>query len=158
MAHVVNIVNSTTIRLRSRWPHVYMRYMYNAIILLPFQLDTSLVSWLREILSSYWVIPYYLSKCRTILLLRVKVIWCVTPLSTTFQLYCVPGENRRPVTSHWQTLSHNVVSVPNERPCIFHVASLPWNQCDNYKKLVITFLNYVKLKWPGFIIYTPWSN
>ena len=22
----------------------------------------------------------------------------------------VPGENHRPVTSHWQTLSHNVVS------------------------------------------------
>ena len=23
----------------------------------------------------------------------------------------VPGENRRPVASHWQTLSHNVVSI-----------------------------------------------
>jgi len=39
------------------------------------------------------------------------------PLSTIFQLYRilveetgVPGENHRPVTSHWQTLSHNVVS------------------------------------------------
>ena len=48
-------------------------------------------------------------------------LWYFMPLSTIFQLYCkgsvllmeetrVPAENHRPVTSHWQTLSHNVVS------------------------------------------------
>ena len=48
------------------------------------------------------------------------------PLSTIFQLYHggsvlyvvetgLPGENHWPVASHWQTLSHNVVS---STPCL----------------------------------------
>jgi hypothetical protein len=48
------------------------------------------------------------------------VWWCLTPLSTIFQAILwrsvlmmeeigLPGENHRPVASHWQTLSHNVV-------------------------------------------------
>jgi hypothetical protein len=32
------------------------------------------------------------------------------PLSTIFQLYRGVRENHRPVESHWQTLSHNIVS------------------------------------------------
>jgi len=45
---------------------------------------------------------------------------CLMPLSTIFQFSCwsvvsleetrVPGENHWPVASHWQSLSHNVVS------------------------------------------------
>jgi hypothetical protein len=46
-------------------------------------------------------------------------LWCLTPLSTISVISCrtvllveetgVPGEIHRPVASHWQTLSHNVV-------------------------------------------------
>ena len=52
---------------------------------------------------------------------RVGVLWCLTLLSTIFQLYRIAvsfigGGNRStrknhcPVTSHWQALSYNVVS------------------------------------------------
>ena len=43
--------------------------------------------------------------------------WCVTPLSTIFQLYRSvllveeTGGPYQPATSHWQTLSHNVVHL-----------------------------------------------
>ena len=42
--------------------------------------------------------------------------WCLTPLVILWQSVLlmdetgVPGENHRPAVSHWQTLSHNVVS------------------------------------------------
>ena len=44
-------------------------------------------------------------------------LWCLTPLSTIFQLSWLSvllveetGDNHRPATSHWQILSYNVVS------------------------------------------------
>jgi hypothetical protein len=56
-------------------------------------------------------------------ILCLFVLWCLTPLSTIFSYIVVvsfnllvketrvPGENHRPVASHWQTLSHNVLHL-----------------------------------------------
>ena len=49
-------------------------------------------------------------------------LWCLTPLATIFHYISwrsvilvretgAPGENGRPVTNHWQTLSHDIVHL-----------------------------------------------
>ena len=56
-------------------------------------------------------------------------LWCLTPLSTIFQLNC--GGQRKPLTyaSHWQTLSHSVVlSTLRDRISGIQYHNI-WNKC-----------------------------
>ena len=42
---------------------------------------------------------------------HIGLVWCLMPLSVLLvEETGVPRENHQPVASHWQTLSHNVVS------------------------------------------------
>ena len=64
-------------------------------------------------------------------------LWCSTPFSTIFQSYRsvllvketgVPWENHRPVASHWQTLSHNVLlRTPHDEWLWFMVFNTTFN-------------------------------
>jgi len=58
-----------------------------------------------------------------------------------------PGENRRPVASHWQTLSHNVVHIALIE--ITKKIQISWNSCkflfqSQVYKIVAWLLCYEK--------------
>ena len=104
--------------------------------------------------------------CWRFFIKKISLFVCLTPLSTIFQLYRGgqfywwgktggPGENQRPVPSHWQTLSHNIVHLAlieirthNRAPdklriCIFYTmktsknASIIRSECTHYAYILL---------------------
>jgi hypothetical protein len=84
-------------------------------------LNVNVISVLMPLLSIFQLILNHFISCPYFYLIGVRLgLWCLTPLWHQYFSYIVeetrvPGENHRPDTSHWQTLSHNVVS---SSPCM----------------------------------------
>jgi hypothetical protein len=90
-------------------------------------------------------------------------LWCLTLLSTIFQLYYesvllaeetgVPGENHWPVVRHWQTLSYNVESsIPrHERGLISHLTR---HLMCNTGSSKLNYHSITTMTAPFFLIWT----
>jgi hypothetical protein len=64
----------------------------------------------------------------------------------------VPGENHRPVTSHWQTLLHNAVS---KLILSWLCTGLFWLLEKGYRKSVLIFISLLK---KIIYLYYSWKN
>ena len=100
-------------------------YLFLILYIYIFQFGTFFKwSCLQEVITSKWKILYCFAYHHC-LGCRVDYwelgLWCITSLSTIFQLFRLnqfyrwrkpeyPEKTHQPVTSHWQTVSHNVVS------------------------------------------------
>ena len=106
---VLSNVYSLTWRIESRFWHFLT--MVLRVSVLPRIIDHRY--------ENHWIHYRYIFNARKLLVVFIYVWlvclfvwWCLTPLSTIVLLVEEtggPGENHRPVASHWQTLSHNVV-------------------------------------------------
>jgi len=88
------------------------------------------------------------------------------PLPTIFQSYrivvvsFISGENHRPVASHWQTLSHNVVSSTSRlsgiRTLVVIGTGCIGSYISNYHAIttapIIGLVKIRSLKWPSAMV------
>ena len=101
---------------------------------------------------------YFIAKHVTFMSINEFVWWCLTPLSAVSWQSVLrveetggPGENYRPVTSHWQTLSHNVVhhaliEIRTTGTCFIQKMYAP-------SSIFFAYLWF--FRWPNYIVTLP---
>ena len=103
------------------FPHIFIdsklnRYLFTCFL----HLSVILLGCIYQYIYSFCHGLFFIEISKFFFIFDRLGLWCLMLLSTIFHLYhgCsvllvdetgVPGENHWPVTSHWQTWSHNVV-------------------------------------------------
>jgi hypothetical protein len=88
-------------------PHFYYRAIHNELNCWMYTLDRPQKVW-SLYTNDYHPVFFSRAMVFNATFNNISVIWCWLVLLV--EETRIPGENHRPVASHWQTLSHNVVS------------------------------------------------
>ena len=113
------------------WHYIYWRPMPHI------SQKILIVKFIIIVLQSNWILPVCLFVCLVVLSFTFNNISVISCQSVLLEETGGPGENHRPVASHWQILSHNVhlalIEIRTHNICgdrnWLHIGSYELNYC-----------------------------